>query len=81
MGSILHFIFGALVLSFKQPYFRQGFPLGLDFHFSDGAQSSCFALLVPGLVSARARYWALRRAGRSSGSRKGPSTAMTVISA
>ena len=32
-GSILHFIFGALVLSFKQPYFRQGFSLGLIFIF------------------------------------------------
>jgi polyferredoxin len=32
-GSILHFIFGALVLSFKQPYFRQGIFLGLIFIF------------------------------------------------
>ena len=32
-GSILHFIFGALVLSFKQPHFRQGFLLGLIFIF------------------------------------------------
>ncbi|MGA2961586.1 MAG: 4Fe-4S dicluster domain-containing protein [Candidatus Korobacteraceae bacterium] len=32
-GSILHFIFGALVLSFKQPYFRQGISLGLIFVF------------------------------------------------
>jgi len=32
-GSILHFIFGALVLSFKQPHFRQGFYLGLIFIF------------------------------------------------
>jgi len=32
-GSILHFIFGALVLSFKQPHFRQGIYLGLIFIF------------------------------------------------
>lgn len=32
-GSILHFIFGALVLSFKQPYFRQGVFFGLIFIF------------------------------------------------
>ena len=33
VGSVLHFIFGALVLSFKQPYFRQGVSLGLIFVF------------------------------------------------
>jgi ferredoxin len=33
VGSVLHFIFGALVLSFKQPYFRQGVYLGLIFVF------------------------------------------------
>jgi ferredoxin len=32
-GSVLHFIFGALLLSFKQPYFRQGIFLGLIFLF------------------------------------------------
>jgi len=32
-GSALHFIFGGLLLSFKQPYFRQGFWLGLIFIF------------------------------------------------
>ncbi|MGA2989656.1 MAG: 4Fe-4S binding protein [Candidatus Korobacteraceae bacterium] len=32
-GSVLHFIFGALVLSFKQPYFRQGIFIGLIFVF------------------------------------------------
>ena len=32
-GSILHFILGSLLLSFKQPYFRQGFFLGLIFVF------------------------------------------------
>ncbi len=32
-GSILHFIFGALVLNFKQPHFRQGIWLGLIFIF------------------------------------------------
>ena len=30
-GSVLHFILGALFLSFKQPYFRQGVWLGLIF--------------------------------------------------
>jgi polyferredoxin len=33
VGSGLHFIFGALLLSFKQPYFRQGVWLGLIFVF------------------------------------------------
>ena len=33
VGSVLHFIFGALVLSFKQPYIRQGVYLGLIFVF------------------------------------------------
>jgi polyferredoxin len=33
IGSGLHFIFGALLLSFKQPYFRQGVWLGLIFIF------------------------------------------------
>jgi polyferredoxin len=32
-GSALHFIFGALVLNFRQPYFRQGIYLGLIFVF------------------------------------------------
>jgi polyferredoxin len=32
-GSILHFIFGLWLLSFKQPYFRQGIWLGLIFIF------------------------------------------------
>jgi polyferredoxin len=32
-GSGLHFIFGALLLGFKQPYFRQGVWLGLIFIF------------------------------------------------
>jgi polyferredoxin len=32
-GSILHFIFGSWLLSFKQPYFRQGVWLGLIFIF------------------------------------------------
>ena len=32
-GSGLHFIFGGLLLSFKQPYFRQGVWLGLIFIF------------------------------------------------
>ena len=32
-GSALHFIFGLLLLSFKQPYFRQGVWLGLIFIF------------------------------------------------
>jgi polyferredoxin len=32
-GSGLHFIFGSLLLSFKQPYFRQGVWLGLIFIF------------------------------------------------
>ncbi|MGO9087853.1 MAG: 4Fe-4S dicluster domain-containing protein [Terriglobales bacterium] len=32
-GSILHFILGLLLLSFKQPYFRQGIWLGLIFIF------------------------------------------------
>jgi polyferredoxin len=30
-GGVLHFIFGGLLLSFKQPYFRQGVWLGLIF--------------------------------------------------
>ena len=33
VGSALHFIFGALLLSFKQPYFRQGIYLGVIFTF------------------------------------------------
>jgi polyferredoxin len=33
VGSGLHFIFGGLLLSFKQPYFRQGVWLGLIFIF------------------------------------------------
>jgi len=33
VGSVLHFILGALLLSFKQPYFRQGIWLGLIFVF------------------------------------------------
>ena len=33
VGSGLHFIFGALLLSFKQPYFRQGVWLGIIFIF------------------------------------------------
>ena len=33
VGSGLHFIFGGLLLSFKQPYFRQGVWLGLVFIF------------------------------------------------
>jgi len=32
-GSVLHFIFGALLLSFKQPFFQQGVWLGLIFIF------------------------------------------------
>ena len=32
-GSSLHFVFGVLLLSFKQPYFRQGIWLGLIFIF------------------------------------------------
>ncbi len=32
-GGVLHFILGALLLSFKQPYFRQGAWLGLIFIF------------------------------------------------
>jgi len=32
-GSVLHFILGALLLSFKQPYFRLGIWLGLIFVF------------------------------------------------
>jgi polyferredoxin len=32
-GSVLHFILGNWLLSFKQPYFRQGFWLGLIFIF------------------------------------------------
>ncbi len=59
-GSILHFIFGALVLSFKQPHFRQGVYARTDLHFSDGAQSSRVAVLVPRAVSAG------RAAGRRS---------------
>jgi polyferredoxin len=33
LGSVLHFILGLLLLSFKQPYFRQGIWLGLIFIF------------------------------------------------
>jgi len=33
VGGVLHFILGALLLSFKQPYFRQGVWLGLIFVF------------------------------------------------
>jgi len=33
VGSGLHFIFGALLLGFKQPYFRQGIWLGIIFIF------------------------------------------------
>jgi polyferredoxin len=33
VGSGLHFIFGALLLGFKQPYFRQGIWLGILFIF------------------------------------------------
>ena len=33
LGDVLHFILGALLLSFKQPYFRQGVWLGLTFIF------------------------------------------------
>ena len=33
VGSVLHFILGLLLLSFKQPYFRQGIWLGLIFIF------------------------------------------------
>jgi len=33
IGGALHFILGSLLLSFKQPYFRQGFWLGLIFLF------------------------------------------------
>ncbi len=33
VGSGLHFIFGALLLGFKQPYFRQGVWLGIIFIF------------------------------------------------
>jgi polyferredoxin len=33
VGSVLHFILGALFLGFKQPYFRQGVWLGLIFTF------------------------------------------------
>ena len=33
IGSVLHFILGALLLNFKQPYFRQGVWLGLIFIF------------------------------------------------
>jgi len=32
-GGVLHYIFGALVLSFKQPHFRQGIFIGLIFLF------------------------------------------------
>jgi hypothetical protein len=32
-GGILHFVLGATLLSFKQPYFRQGIWLGLIFIF------------------------------------------------
>jgi polyferredoxin len=32
-GSMLHFVFGGWLLSFKQPYFRQGIWLGLIFIF------------------------------------------------
>ena len=32
-GSVLHFIFGLWLLSFKQPYFRQGIWLGIIFIF------------------------------------------------
>jgi polyferredoxin len=33
VGGVLHFILGTLLLSFKQPYFRQGLWLGLIFVF------------------------------------------------
>jgi polyferredoxin len=33
LGGVLHFIFGALLLSLKQPYFRQGVWLGVIFIF------------------------------------------------
>ena len=33
VGGILHFLLGTLLLSFKQPYFRQGIWLGLVFTF------------------------------------------------
>jgi polyferredoxin len=33
IGGVLHFILGSLLLSFKQPYFRQGICLGLLFFF------------------------------------------------
>jgi len=33
LGGVLHFLLGALFLSFKQPYFRQGVWLGLIFIF------------------------------------------------
>ena len=80
VGSVLHFIFGALVLSFKQPYFRQGVYLGLIFVFVVAlnlrvSRFWCRALCRSG------RCWASFRAGRSWGCRKDPSTAMTVISA
>jgi ferredoxin len=32
-GGVLHFVFGATVLNFKQPYFRQGIFLGIIFVF------------------------------------------------
>jgi len=33
IGSALHFVLGSVLLSFKQPYFRQGIWLGLIFLF------------------------------------------------
>ncbi|HZQ95308.1 MAG TPA: 4Fe-4S dicluster domain-containing protein [Candidatus Sulfotelmatobacter sp.] len=33
IGGVLHFLLGALVLNFKQPYFRQGIWMGLIFLF------------------------------------------------
>ena len=46
-ASLLHWLLGALVLSFKQPHFRQGFFLGFYLYLPHGLEFSRHALLVP----------------------------------
>ena len=49
-GSGLHFIFGGLLLSFKQPYFRQGVLARPHLHLSSGAEFSRDPFLVSGTL-------------------------------
>ena len=71
-GSILHFIFGALVLSFKQPHFRQGFYLGLIFIFLIAlnlrvSRFWCRALCPLGALLGVASHWSVLGLSKKSG--------------